>query len=86
MMPIVEQQTVRSPEQGRAHDGKRRIQCPVCDQPMIAMVVAGQPHIAYEACTVCYGIYFDSGEFRDFREETFAEAWKAIFGGGRSAD
>lgn len=71
-----------SPEQGRANDDKRRIQCPVCDQPMISMVVAAQPHIAYEACTVCYGIYFDAGEFRDFREETFAEAWKSIFGGG----
>lgn len=67
---------------GRAHDAKRRIQCPVCDQPMIGMVVAGQPHIAYEACTICYGIYFDAGEFRDFREETFAETWRAIFGGG----
>lgn len=74
-----------SPEQGRANDATRRIRCPVCDQPMIGMVVAGQPHIAYEACTICYGIYFDAGEFRDFREETFAETWRAIFGGGKAA-
>lgn len=67
-------------EAGRQHDGQRRIQCPVCDQPMIGMVVAAQPHISYEACTVCYGVYFDAGEFTDFREETLAESWKSVFG------
>lgn len=69
-----------SAEAGRQQDGKRRIQCPVCDVPMIGMVVAAQPHIAYEACTVCYGLYFDAGEFTDFREETFAESWRSVFG------
>lgn len=69
-----------SAEQGRKRDDNRRIQCPVCEQPMIAMVVAAQPHIRYEACTVCYGVYFDAGEFRDFREETFVETARAVFG------
>lgn len=69
---------------GRANDGLRRIQCPVCDVPMIRMVVAAQPHIAYEACTVCYGVYFDAGEFTDFREETFAESWRSLFGTPRT--
>src|SRR5688572_13321969 len=69
-----------SAEIGRANDGHTKIRCPVCDQPLIPMVVAAQPHIAYEACTVCYGVYFDAGEFRDFREETFAEAWNSLFG------
>ena len=69
-----------SAEQGRRNDAKRRIQCPVCDQPMISMVVAAQPHIHYEACTVCYGVYFDAGEFTDFRDETFAESFRSIFG------
>lgn len=57
-----------------------RIQCPRCAVPLIHMAVAGQPHIGYEACTVCYGLYFDAGEFSDFREDTFAEAWRASFG------
>jgi Zn-finger nucleic acid-binding protein len=69
-----------SVEMGRANDGLRRIQCPACNVPMIHMVVAAQPHIAYEACTVCYGVYFDAGEFTDFREETFAESWRSLFG------
>ena len=65
---------------GRANDGHSRIRCPVCDQPMIGMVVAAQPHIAYEACTVCYGVYFDAGEFTDFREETLAESLHWLIG------
>ena len=68
-----------SAEQGRRNDAKRRIRCPVCDQPMISMVVAAQPHIHYEACTVCYGVYFDAGEFTDFRDETFAESFRSVF-------
>ena len=71
---------VGSADIGRANDGHSRIRCPVCDQPMIAMVVAAQPHIRYEACTVCYGLYFDAGEFSDFREETFVETARAVFG------
>lgn len=71
-----------SAEAGRVQDGKTRIQCPVCAVPLIHMVVAGQPHIGYEACTVCYGLYFDAGEFTDFRQETFAETWRARFGRG----
>jgi 4a-hydroxytetrahydrobiopterin dehydratase len=32
------------------------------------MVDAKQPHLWYEACTECYGIFFDAGEFKDFKE------------------
>lgn len=73
-----------SSELGKANDQIRRIQCPACHVPMIHMVVAAQPHISYEACTVCYGVYFDAGEFSDFREETFAESWRSLFGRGRA--
>lgn len=69
-----------SPEVGRMHNDKARIACPVCNVPLIGMVVSAQPHIAYEACTVCYGVYFDAGEFTDFREETFGETMNALFG------
>lgn len=66
--------------EGMQHNSMDRISCPVCNVPLIRMVVAAQPHIAYEACTVCYGVYFDAGEFTDFREETFAESWRSVFG------
>ena len=52
--------------------------CPRCNVKMIDMVVAAQPHIAYESCGVCHGVYFDAGEFLDFREETLGESWRAL--------
>jgi Zn-finger nucleic acid-binding protein len=74
---------IGSVEMGKLQDGNNRINCPVCKVPMIRMVVSAQPHINYEACTVCYGIYLDAGEFTDFREETFLESWNSVFGKGR---
>ena len=73
-------------ETGRANDAIDRIRCPVCDQPLIRMVVVAQPHIGYESCTVCYGVYFDAGEFTDFPELTFGEAWNALLGRHRRPD
>jgi Zn-finger nucleic acid-binding protein len=32
---------------------------------MIRMVDRHQPHIWYESCPVCFGVYMDAGEFRD---------------------
>ncbi len=49
------------------------------------MVVAGQPHIAYESCGFCHGVFFDAGEFKDFREETFGEKLRASFGLAKAA-
>ena len=71
---------IGSAELGKKQDKQGGIICPACDVPLINMVVSAQPHISYEACTVCYGVYFDAGEFTDFREETFVESWKSIFG------
>lgn len=52
---------------------------------MIDMVVAGQPHIAYESCGLCHGVFFDAGEFRDFSGETFDERLRATFNLARKA-
>ena len=59
--------------------------CPRDQQRLFGMVVAGQPHIAYESCGFCHGVFFDAGEFRDFREETFGERLRAVFGLARAA-
>ena len=42
-----------------------RINCPACHAQMIRMVDRRQPHIWYESCPVCYGVYLDAGEFRE---------------------
>jgi Zn-finger nucleic acid-binding protein len=59
----------------KKHGGKKKterdpIDCPVCKTRLIRMVDRSQPHIWYEACTSCYGVFFDAGEFRDYKERT----------------
>ncbi len=46
------------------------IRCPDCRSQMIRMVDRRHPHIGFEACTNCYGAFFDAGEFRDSKENT----------------
>ena len=42
-----------------------RIDCPKCHTRTVRMVDVDQPHIWFESCKVCYGRFFDAGEFRD---------------------
>jgi len=74
-----------SADTGRRQNSNASIPCPVCNVPLIRMVVSGQPHIWYEGCTVCYGVYFDAGEFKDFKELTFVERVKALVSKPRPA-
>lgn len=60
-------------------DKTTKINCPVCQTQMIPMVDRNQPHISYEACTSCYGVYFDAGEFTDYKEETILDFFKDLF-------
>lgn len=59
--------------------------CPKDRQPLFRMLVAGQPHIAIETCGHCHGVFFDAGEFTDFKEETFGERLRFLFGRARVA-
>ena len=43
-----------------------KIQCPVCHTPMITLAVHGHKGLKYESCTVCFGSFFDAGEFREY--------------------
>jgi len=58
---------------------KAKRQCPVCHTQMIEMTDHRQPHLKFESCTVCYGAFFDAGEFRDFKEVTLVESIRARF-------
>jgi Zn-finger nucleic acid-binding protein len=59
------------------------LECPVCHTRLIRMVDHEQPHIHFESCTVCYGVFFDAGEFRDYKEQTLGESIGRLFGGRR---
>ena len=70
---------IGDPEVGKDNDMIRRIECPACHTDMIQMVDNRQPHIGFEACTTCYGVYFDAGEFKDYKEETVLDFFKDLF-------
>lgn len=69
---------------GRKYRDMTRVPCPVCKTDMIRMVDREQPHIWYEACTTCYGVFFDAGEFRDYKERTVMDFFRDLFAGERS--
>jgi Zn-finger nucleic acid-binding protein len=64
---------------GAAHNQQGKIECPRCHTQMIRMVDLEQPHIWYESCTVCYGKWFDAGEFRDLQQETIVDFFRGLF-------
>ena len=63
---------------GRKLDKMTRVDCPVCHGPMIAMVDRNQPHIHFESCTTCYGLFFDAGEFSDYKKETVIDFFRDL--------
>lgn len=68
---------IGSEEVGRKHNSIDRIHCPVCPNTMmLRMVDPQQPHIWFESCPVCYGRYFDAGEFRDLSEHSLSDVFK----------
>lgn len=69
---------IGDPAVGEALDERVRIDCPVCHTRMIKMVDARQSHIHYESCPVCYGVFFDAGEFADYKQTTVLEFFRAL--------
>ena len=64
---------------GKKRNDMDRINCPVCHTRMIPMVDRDQPHIWYESCTVCYGVFFDAGEFKDYKEKSVLDFFRDLF-------
>ncbi|KPK61177.1 MAG: hypothetical protein AMJ59_01620 [Gammaproteobacteria bacterium SG8_31] len=58
---------------GELFNKEDQVDCPVCHVSMIRLVDKDQPHIWYEGCPVCYGVFFDAGEFRDFKFHTIMD-------------
>ena len=64
---------------GEQHNQQGKIECPRCHTQMIRMVDLEQHHIWYESCTVCYGRWFDAGEFKDLQQETVIDFFRGLF-------
>jgi Zn-finger nucleic acid-binding protein len=64
---------------GKKMDKITDIKCPRCAVTMIRMVDVDQNHIDFEACTNCYGIFLDAGEFKDLKDYTVSDYLKGLF-------
>jgi len=52
-----------------AMDAIDNIRCPVCKVDMLRLVAVRKRDIRYEKCPMCSGVFFDAGEFTEYREE-----------------
>lgn len=71
------------PDVGALFNQDDRISCPRCSAQMIRMVDSRQPHIWFESCGVCHGVFFDAGEFTDYKHYTPADLFRALRTGER---
>ncbi len=69
---------VGDPKKGAEYNEIEQIECPVCTTQMVRMVDVKQPHIWYESCPICYGVFFDAGEFRDYKEESILDFFRDL--------
>ena len=74
-----EQVDTGDPQQAEGLNEMGAVVCPVCETQMVRMVDADQPHIWYESCPVCHGVFFDAGEFTDYKQETLGDFFKDLF-------
>ncbi|MDB5104216.1 MAG: hypothetical protein JWP91_1905 [Fibrobacteres bacterium] len=69
---------IGSEELGKEYDDLKDVHCPECDAVMERVADKFQPHIHFEVCLHGHGVFFDAGEFRDFKEETFSDFIKSL--------
>jgi Zn-finger nucleic acid-binding protein len=67
--PGVEALDSGDPATGARFDSVGLVRCPVDDQPMVRMVDRARPSLWFESCPYCHGVFFDAGEFNEYREE-----------------
>lgn len=65
-------------DKGEEYNKAEKIDCPVCHTQMTRMVDLKQSHIWYEKCPVCYGVFLDAGEFKDYKKETVLDFFKGL--------
>jgi len=71
------------PEVGRAFNTEPTLRCPACAGSMVRMVDVRQSHLWFESCSSCHGVFFDAGEFRDFKQTTWFDRLKDLWRGER---
>ena len=70
------------PEVGKTYDKIEEVNCPRCGDQMQKLADPKQPHIWYEACHK-HGMFFDAGEFTDYKYETLLDRFRDLIKGKR---
>ncbi|AFZ34794.1 hypothetical protein Sta7437_1224 [Stanieria cyanosphaera PCC 7437] len=62
---------------------EEEVDCPRCQKPMIRMLDIDRYNLWYEKCLNCGGVWFDAGEFKQFKQnfqtKTFFNVAKRLF-------
>jgi Zn-finger nucleic acid-binding protein len=61
---------------GREYNKVEEVDCPVCGTRLDKICDEQQTHIWYEQCPEGCGVYFDAGEFRDWKDETVMDIFR----------
>ena len=63
---------------GKKYDSVDDVDCPRCRTPMSKRHDPKQSHIRFEQCSHCTGIFFDAGEFSDWKFETLLDSFRDL--------
>jgi Zn-finger nucleic acid-binding protein len=63
-----------------SRNDQRRVDCPRCHSPMIRLLDRRNRSVSYESCPVCYGKFFDAGEFRAIQPRSLMEVLREFIG------
>ena len=70
------------PDVGKEYNKIENVNCPRYSKVMATVSDPKQPHIWYEACED-HGVYFDAGEFTDYKYETLLDKFRDFIKGKR---
>jgi Zn-finger nucleic acid-binding protein len=70
---------IGSAELGRQYDTVFPAPCPVCEWVMERVPEPSQPHITLDRCRQGHGLFFDAGEYRDYRSKSLGDLLKRLF-------
>jgi len=76
---------IGNPLIGQRLDRVGDIQCPLGHGRLHQRSAADQPHIWYEACPTCNGLFFDAGELTDLKFNTLLDRVRDLLKGPRTA-
>lgn len=66
------------PSLGRKYNKIEAVNCPQCGTRMETLTDEKQTHISYEKCPGCENVFFDAGEFTDWKHETLMDVFRGI--------